>query len=246
MLYDDPQFFEGYRRLRDEGNSLNEVLELPALLAVLPDVAGRDVLDLGCGFGGLARELCARGARRVLAVDGSSRMLAEARRRGEAPGLEWLRADLESWSPPPAAFDLAVSSLCLHYIEALDRLLERIHACLRPEGRLVFTVEHPVLSAAGRSWVKDGQGAKLHWPLDRYWDEGPRVTRWFVEGVVRHHRTLESWVRVGREAGFLLEDLREPRASAAARQRQPDLAEEDRRPPFLLLDWRRGPGPQDR
>lgn len=239
MLYDDPVFFEGYRRLREEGDSLNEDLELPALLEALPSVEAAEVLDLGCGFGGLARDLLARGARRVLAVDGSVRMLEAARLRGQPAGLEFLHANLESWSPPPAAFDLAVSSLCLHYIEALDRLLERLHSCLRPGGRLVYTVEHPVLSAAGRSWVRDGQGTKLHWPLDRYWEEGPRVTHWFVDGVVRHHRTLESWLRLGREAGFLLEDLREPRASWEALVRRPDLAEEERRPPFLLLVWRK-------
>jgi len=239
VLYDDPVFFAGYRRLRDEGDALNEILELPALLAALPDPNGLEVLDLGCGFGGLARELLARGARRVLAVDGSARMLAEARRRGAPEGLELLQADLEEWSPPEAAFDFAASSLCLHYLARLERLLAAVRAALRPGGRFVCTVEHPVLSASGRRWVTDATGTRLHWPLDRYWEEGPRITEWFVPGVVRHHRTVESWVRAGREAGFALEDLREPRATAAARSRQPDLAEEDRRPPFLLLAWRR-------
>lgn len=238
VLYDDPIFFEGYRRLRESGDSLNEVLELPALLDALPDVAGLDVLDLGCGFGGLARELRARGARSVTAVDGSRRMLAEARRRGEVPGLRFLETDLERWTPPPASCDLAVSSLCLHYIADPGRLLAAVRAALRGDGRFVVTVEHPVLSAAGRRWVLDESGDKLHWPLDRYWEEGPRVTEWFVPGVVRHHRSLESWLRIGREAGFALEDLREPRAGEEARRRQPDLAEEDRRPPFLLLAWR--------
>jgi SAM-dependent methyltransferase len=239
MLYDNPVFFEGYLRLRNEGDSINEDLELPALLAALPDPRGLEVLDLGCGFGGLARELLARRARRVLAVDGSTRMLAEARRRGGGRGLEFLQADLEEWTPPEAAFDLVLSSLCLHYIAGLRRLLAAVHATLRAQGRFVCTVEHPVLSASGRRWQLDGEGRRLHWPLDRYWEEGPRVTEWFVPGVVRHHRTVESWVRAGREAGFVLEDLREPRATAEARLRRPDLAEEDRRPPFLLLAWRR-------
>lgn len=239
MLYDDPVFFEGYRALRESGDSLNEVLELPALLGALPDPHGAEVLDLGCGFGGLARELIARGARSVLAVDGSERMLEHARRRGTPAALEFRQADLEDWTPPAGAFDLAVSSLCLHYISDPERLLRAVRDALRPGGRFVCTVEHPVLSAAGRRWVLDESGRKDHWPLDRYWEEGPRVTEWFVPGVVRHHRTLESWLRIGREAGFALEDLREPRASDEARRAQPDLAEEDRRPPFLLLAWRR-------
>jgi hypothetical protein len=48
-LYDDPLFFKRYLQMRRRRKGLNEDLEQPALTRLLPDVAGADVLDIGCG-----------------------------------------------------------------------------------------------------------------------------------------------------------------------------------------------------
>jgi 2-polyprenyl-3-methyl-5-hydroxy-6-metoxy-1,4-benzoquinol methylase len=74
-IYDDPDFFAGYRDLRASDGGLNGALEVPALLRLLADLAGADVLDLGCGFGDFARLARARGAASVTGVDISERML---------------------------------------------------------------------------------------------------------------------------------------------------------------------------
>ena len=53
-IYDNPEFFAGYKKLRDGGGALNETLEQPALWSLVGDsLAGSSVLDLGCGFGTL-------------------------------------------------------------------------------------------------------------------------------------------------------------------------------------------------
>ncbi|RDJ93717.1 class I SAM-dependent methyltransferase, partial [Lacticaseibacillus rhamnosus] len=91
--YDDPRFFAGYRRLREQDDGLNEAVEIPALNRFLPSVDGSSVIDLGCGSGALARRIADRGAARVLAVDVSARMLALA---VPHPRVRYLRADLET------------------------------------------------------------------------------------------------------------------------------------------------------
>jgi len=54
-IYDNQQFFEGYKHLRDQDTGLNGALEVPAIRPLLPDLSGKRVLDLGSGFGGFAR-----------------------------------------------------------------------------------------------------------------------------------------------------------------------------------------------
>jgi 2-polyprenyl-3-methyl-5-hydroxy-6-metoxy-1,4-benzoquinol methylase len=64
-IYDDPAFFDRYQQMRQRGTGLNEDLEQPALTRLLTAVVSRDVLDIGCGDGALARRLASRGARHV-------------------------------------------------------------------------------------------------------------------------------------------------------------------------------------
>lgn len=115
-IYDDPTFFAGYRQLPRSVSGLAAVYEWPAFQRLLPSLAGKRVLDLGCGLGNLAREARARGAREVVGVDLSERMLAEARARNADPGIIYLRSSLEAFEPEAAAFDVVLSTLALHYV----------------------------------------------------------------------------------------------------------------------------------
>ena len=88
---------------------------------------------------------------------------------------------------------------------------------------------------ARSDWHKGADGAALHWPVDRYRDEGERRTRWFVDGVVKYHRTVETYVNGLLDAGLRLVRLEEPEADAALLAEKPEWQQERRRPPFLLL-----------
>jgi 2-polyprenyl-3-methyl-5-hydroxy-6-metoxy-1,4-benzoquinol methylase len=233
-IYDDPAFFAGYRDLRTNDTGLNGALEMPALHRLLPDLAGARVLDLGCGFGDFARLARARGAAAVTGVDISERMLAEAARRTDDAAIAYERSPIETYRPAQA-YDLVVSSLALHYVADYAAVARRVFEALRPGGRFLFSVEHPMCTAHPVGWVKDGAGTKLHWPVDRYGDEGPRATHWFVDGVVKYHRTVETYAGTLLGAGFLLAHLGEPGPAPAALAARPALATETRRPPFLVL-----------
>jgi SAM-dependent methyltransferase len=235
-IYDDPEFFAGYSRLPRSEHGLDAVFEWPAFQRLLPSLRGARVLDLGCGVGYFAREARARGAREVVGVDLSARMLDEARARTHDAGIVYVRADLEQLEPEPAAFDLVVSSLALHYVADYRRLVERVAAALVPGGRFAFSVEHPIYTAAGTgAWYTGPDGVPHHWPVDRYRDEGERRTRWFVDGVVKYHRTVETYVNGLLDAGLRLVRLEEPEAEPAMLAERPAWRDERRRPPFLLL-----------
>lgn len=243
-IYDNSAFFGGYERLRRTGTGLNDVLEQPALRSMLPaSFAGMRILDLGCGFGGFAREMRAKGAHSVVGIDVSANMLSEAARQTDDIGIEYRQTSIEQFDWTGASFDLVISSLALHYVEDYAAVVARVAGLLVKGGRFVFSVEHPICTAMARQqWVRDAEGRALYWPIDDYRLEGPRRTTWFVEGVVKYHRTVETYVNGLIQSGFTLRCLKEPepvpdRSSVAI----PDLDLHRRRPPFLLLSADRSP-----
>ena len=236
-IYDDPKFFEGYERLRQSRTGLNEVLEQPALRSVLPaSLAGMRVLDLGCGFGDFAREARREGALLVVGIDPSRRMLERAIALTQDPAIEYRRTSIEELDFEGERFDLVVSSLSLHYVEDYAGALARIAPLLDAGGRLAFSVEHPICTALpAQQRVRDASGSPLCWPVDDYHQEGRRETRWFIDGVIKFHRTVETYVMGLLNAGFALTALKEPLPTPRASSSVPELDLHQRRPPFLVL-----------
>jgi SAM-dependent methyltransferase len=230
-IYDDTVFFAGYRGLRVKDAGLNGAIETPALRRLLPTLAGADVLDLGSGFGDFARFAREQGAASVTGVDISERMLAEAGQCTRDPAIVYVRSAIETYRPTHA-FDLVVSSLALHYVEDYAGVARRVFDALKPGGRFLFSVEHPMCTAHPAGWVKDADGAKMHWPVDRYRAEGKRSTRWFVDGVVKYHRTVETYVGGLLGSGFQLAHLGEPGPAPQALAARPALEAETRRRRF--------------
>ncbi|ONI67512.1 hypothetical protein BWI15_30800 [Kribbella sp. ALI-6-A] len=227
-LYDDPAFLAGYRELRWTGLGLNDELEIPAMAALLPATpGGLRVADLGCGEGDLAVRLASAGAS-VVAVDASAAMLS---RTVHHPQIRYQQADLARLDLPESSLDLVVSSLALHYVEDFTGLVGRIGRWLVPGGQFVFSVEHPVVTAPVEA---------ADCVVDDYADEGLRQRTWFVDGVVKYHRTIGSTVEALLTSGFVLEALREPQPSLGQVERNPHLAIHRRRPPVLLISARLG------
>src|SRR5688572_29400129 len=106
-IYDNPAFFAEYSRLRRSVEGLDGAPEWPALRALVPDLTGRRVVDLGCGFGWFCRWARQAGAVEVLGLDVSENMLARARATDPDDAVIYRREDLEKLALPPAAFDLA-------------------------------------------------------------------------------------------------------------------------------------------
>lgn len=238
-IYDDPEFFEGYSRLGRSVEGLAGAAEWPSLRALLPDLRGLRVVDLGCGFGWFCRWAREQGAAQVLGLDVSERMLARARATTSDAAITYARADLERLDLPGAAFDLAYSSLALHYIEDLAALLATVHRALVPGARLVFSVEHPIYTAPTHPGWSVGADGRRTWPVDGYQVEGPRTTDWLAKGVVKQHRTIGTYLNLLIRLGFTIAHVEEWRPTDDQIAARPELTEERERPMFLLVGARR-------
>src|SRR5438132_9916102 len=105
-IYDDPGFFAGYSTLERFGAGWQRAMEHADLLALLPAIDGRRVLDLGCGAGQLAHYLATSAAAEVVGVDVSERMLALARDGRAHPRVTYQRSSTDAGAFPPARFAL--------------------------------------------------------------------------------------------------------------------------------------------
>lgn len=238
-IYDDPRFFAGYSRLPRQVHGLDGAPEWPAIRAMLPDLAGRRVADLGCGFGWAARWMREQGAVSILAVDLSQNMIDRARADTADQAIAYRIADIEMLDLPEMAFDLVYSALTFHYIADFGRLARMIYKALSPGGNLVFTIEHPIFMAAARpDWIVDGDGNKT-WPVNGYSIEGERRTDWFVKGVRKYHRTVATTLNTLIEAGFELRRIEEFAPTRGQIEQAPELVEELERPMMMLISARK-------
>jgi 2-polyprenyl-3-methyl-5-hydroxy-6-metoxy-1,4-benzoquinol methylase len=179
----------------------------PVVLENLGDVAGKDVLDVGCGDGTLALVLAKRGAR-VAAFDLSPGMIEVARERARlhlgdnAQDVEFQAAAFEEVQYPPGSFDLIVGKFILHHVD-LEVAATRVKRWLRPGGHAYFletSALNPLLALArrllpGRAGVERYGTADEH-PLTRRqirylvgeFDAGEisHPVMWFVRMVNRH------------------------------------------------------------
>lgn len=238
-IYDRPDFFEGYSRLDRSVRGLDGAPEWPALRALLPDLRGKRVLDLGCGFGWFVRWAAGQGAASILGVDLSENMLARAKAETADPRVRYLRGDLESLELPRESFDVAVSSLALHYVEDFAGLVGRVFRSLAQDGDFVFSIEHPIYMASTRpGWLTREEGGRI-WPVDHYAIEGERITDWLAERVRKQHRTLATTLNGLIDAGFAIRRVVEWSPSPEQVASQPALADEMERPMMALVAARK-------
>lgn len=238
-IYDDPVFFAGYATLDRSVKGLDGAPEWPTIQAMLPPLQGKNVLDLGCGYGWFCRYARDNHAASIVGVDISEKMLAQARSMTLGEGIAYRRDDLATLSLAPLAYDLVYSSLALHYLHDIERLLATIYQSLTPGGMLVFSAEHPVYTAPmTQGWIKDKSG-QLSWPVNHYQQEGERISNWFAEGVIKQHRKLATWINALIAAGFEIVRLDEWGPSADQIAANPALDEEKERPMIFLLSVRK-------
>lgn len=205
------------------------------LQAMLPDVRGKRIVDLGCGFGWFCRWAREHGAAEVLGIDISENMLARARAATSDAAITYLQHDLATIELPKGRFDLAYSSLAIHYLEDVARLVAQVHAALVPGGHFVFSTEHPILMASRRAkWLTHVDGG-ITWPVDSYLAEGARTTEWFTPGVVKYHRALATTLNALIGSGFEISRVEEYGPTPAQIAAQPAWAKERERPMFLLV-----------
>jgi ubiquinone/menaquinone biosynthesis C-methylase UbiE len=205
-------FAEAYAA-ENENSLQNAYYERPAMVALAGDVAGRRILDAGCGAGPLSAALRDRGAV-VTGVDASAGMLALARRR-LGDGVDLRVADLGDPLPfDDGAFDDVVASLVLHYLEDWGPTLAEMRRVLRPGGRLIASVQHPFVDYAIQDPRPDYSATTSY--SDEFSFSGRTVTLKFWR------RPLHAMTDAFTAAGFRLSVISEPQPDPAARELFPD------------------------
>ncbi|WP_341770976.1 class I SAM-dependent methyltransferase [Actinocrispum wychmicini] len=178
-------------------------------LGLLGPVAGKDVLEVGCGSAPCARWLVSQGAR-VAAVDLSAGMLRHAARLNSVTGITPLliRANAEQLPFGSSSFDVACSAFgAVPFVADVRPVFDEVFRVLRPGGRWVFAVTHPI------RWIfPDDPGPAGLQVITSYFDRTPYVE---VDAsgratYVEHHRTLGDYIRALTGSGFVLADLIEP------------------------------------
>lgn len=235
-IFDNDTFFEGYKLLRENHLSANNVEEKPALFRLLPELKGKRVLDLGCGYGENCRTFSEMGAAYVLGIDVSEKMLAVAQRENAGPGVEFLQMDMEDIDTLQGEFDVVVSSLALHYILNFDSVVGKIRGLLKDNGYFVFTQEHPITTApvGGTVWKKSGEYIDGLLLTD-YAAEGRREVTWFVDGVVKFHRRTDTVVNTLIDNGFAVTRMLEPTVSEEIISRQKNMSRCRHAPDYLMI-----------
>lgn len=202
-FYHEPTLHHHRQAARSHSDEPNRSLEEPYVLRFLGDVQDCHVLDLGCGDASTGPWLLASGAASYLGVDGSHRMLTQARALLSGTSGMVQLGDLETWEPPPGTrFDIVLARMSLHHVADLGRLLQAVRDACRPRARLVFSVEHPLLTCSYDGDWKDD--VPRSWRVRDYHREGARTCPRLGARVPKYHRTFETYFRLLGEAGFRL------------------------------------------
>lgn len=238
--YDDSLFFDKYKNMERSKNGLESAGEWHELKKMLPDFQGKRVLDLGCGFGWHCRYAVEKGAKSVVGVDISQKMLSEAKDKTKSEYIQYILIPIEDIDFPEDSFDVVISSLAFHYIQSFEDILSKIGRCISSGGDFVFSVEHPIFTAQGKQdWYYDDKGNILHWPVDRYFTEGIRKAVFLDEEVIKYHKTLTTYLNCLIKAGFEITEIVEPKPSENMLYTVPGMLDELRRPMMLLVSSRK-------
>ena len=205
------------------------------LKSLFPPLQGKNVLDLGCGYGWHCKFAAEQGAAHILGLDLSRKMIEEATKRSGEDQIEYRICGVEEYEYPENRWDCVVSNLVLHYIENIERVFQKVHRTLKQDGIFLFNIEHPVFTAGvGQDWIYTSEGTPQYWPVDNYFIPGERNTCFLGCSVVKYHHTLTQILMGLLNNGFELKAVEEAEPPEEMME-IPGMKDELRRPMMLLI-----------
>lgn len=215
---------------------------------ILPLVAAElrgatKVLDVGTGEGQVARLVAGSASRRrggrpaarvVVGVDPSRAQLSEAARR--AGGPRYVRGGAAALPFGPACFDTVVACLVFEHITDVDAAIGEVARVLRPRGRFLFLLNHPLLQTPGSGWIDDRILDEQYWRIGPYLVEDESVEEVdkgvFIPFV---HRPLSRYVNAMADVGLVVTRMEEPPPPPGFLARAAEYVESTTIPRLLFL-----------
>ena len=201
-------------------------------------VGAGQVLDVGTGEGQLARLAVRGGARLVVGVDPTWAQLTAARAR--AGGPVYARGAAATLPCRDGSFDAVVACLVFEHIVAFAEAIAEVARVLRPGGRFLFFLNHPLLQTPNSGWIDD------HILEEQYWRIGPYLLDDESEEEVAPgvclpfiHRRLHRYVNAMASAGLLIERMEEPAPPEGFLDRAAEYREAATIPRLLFLAARK-------
>ncbi|MCC6932711.1 MAG: class I SAM-dependent methyltransferase [Deltaproteobacteria bacterium] len=204
----------------------NRDIEVPAMIKMLGNVANKNILELGCGFGDHAKRLSKQHFRKLVGLDLSSKFIQHARDQN-IPHTEFYVKDISKKLPyKDGNYDIVFSSLALHYLTNLNKIFAEVNRVLKISGLFCFSTGHPIFNLINQS--KDQIVGVNNINLGRraiygnYFDESPKLNNLGSLGKVRMSNfTLETFLRTALNSGFELADYMEAKPARATRKYDP-------------------------
>ncbi|TCL57326.1 methyltransferase family protein [Kineothrix alysoides] len=234
-IYDDKYFFDQYAKMSRSQHGLSGAGEWHQFKALFPDLKDKTVLDLGCGYGWHCKYAVERGAKQVLGIDLSEKMIHEANEKNADSKIIYRVWGLDDYDYPADSYDCVISNLVLHYIADIDTIFKKIFRTLKTGGIFLLNMEHPVFTAGvQQDWIYNPDGEPQYWPVDNYFYSGERITHFLGQNVTKQHHTLTQILTGLINAGLNLQVVEEAVPSADMMS-LPGMSDEMRRPMMLLI-----------
>lgn len=225
-----------------DSNDYRNVFLIPYTFALLGEVAGKRILDVGCGEGGYTRRLARKGAN-VTGIDGSARLIDIAKRRAEKENLAIVfevRNANSLYGLGEGSFDIVLAAMSLMDVEYYHGTVAEIYRVLRKGGEFLMSITHPCFMGRGSRWWRNADGVIDHYAIDNYmnrevWEEF--VTDKFTKPVLFRHMPLEDFISPLLASGFRLTLFREPTPTPEQVLESERLRRLNRIPLFLFMKW---------
>ena len=211
--------------MRNRPDNYNRLVEQPTIRALLPDLAGKAVLDMGCGFGANCMDFVQRGAKNVVGIDVSQKMLDAACEENFHEKITYRRMGMEDIGGLDDCFDLVFSSMTVHYAADFDKLIRDVRCILADGGVFLFSQEHPINTASGG-------GARQ---ISDYLIEGSREIEWLGQKSIRYHRSFSHITNALIQEDFTIINVVEPMPTADAIEIAPRFSTETHSPTSLII-----------
>lgn len=232
---------ENWTRLARMGLDVyRDLFNTPAFLEMLPEVAGLEGVDIGCGEGYNTRQVAGLGAR-MTAVDIAPTFIKHAAEaETEEPlGISYQVASGTELPFRDESFDFATAFMSLMDMADHEKAMAEAFRILKPGGFFQFSICHPCTDTPHRKWVDDENGNHIALEVGGYFDRTQgQVEEWIFSQtppelkaelekfrMPRFTRTLSSWLNLLIDTGFVLERVVEPTASDEAVKKVPHLAD---------------------